>query len=642
MCGLMAVYSKAQAFNPEILERALPSLRHRGPDEQNIWISENSRVGLGHTRLSIIGLQNGKQPLANEDKKIHAIVNGEFYGFEKIRDELKNQGHQFSSESDSEILIHLYEEMGTACLHKLRGEFACVLWDEKNQSFFAARDRFGIKPLFYSRVGDKIFLASEIKALLAMGIEAKWDLEAQFQLLSGSTLPIRTLFSGIYSLPPGHFLIASRGDFKILPYWDFNYPKVNEKKNVPSFEESVEIVRAKLQESIRLRMRSDVPVGVYLSGGIDSCAILGFASQMTSRPLRAFSLSFDSGTYDERAIAQEMAKHAGAEFCPLEIRDQDLADNFEKAIFAGESLITNGHAVAKFILSQNVQKAGYKVVLTGEGSDEIFAGYAPFKKDMILYNSKHSPAESARLLEELQMTNSVSRGTLLAKETGPSSQSLLQALGFVPSYLEAFLIAGSKLRPLLSQQFLKDFKDRDPARTLLNEIDVCNQLSGREPLHQSMYLWSKTTLPQYLLTVLGDRMEMAHSIEGRVPFLDHELVETLVQMPASYKINGLIEKYILKEAAKPILTKTVYNRQKHPFLAPPTSLQKENPLNELVQDTLRGPNGLAQLHFYNQKESLKFLDAIPDLSAETQSAVDPLLMMMVSSAILQKSYGLTI
>ncbi len=642
MCGVIGVYSKTQVVDSACIERALPVLAHRGPDERNIWISENRQVGLGHTRLSIIGLQNGRQPLASEDKKIHAVVNGEFYGFEAIREDLKSKGHSFSTDSDSEILIHLYEEMGTACLHRLRGEFAGILWDEKNKTFFAARDRFGIKPLFYTQVRGQIFVASEVKALLAMGVDAKWDLEAQFQIHAGVTLPNRTLFEGIYSIPPGHFLIASRGDLKIIPYWDFNYPKLSRQNSppdsVPSFEKSVKLIRAKLQEAILIRMRADVPIGVYLSGGIDSCAILGFASQMVSRPLHAFTLSFDDTKYDERAIAQEMAKHSGAEFCPIEITSQDLADNFESAVVAGETLLTNGHAIAKYLLSRAVNHAGFKVVLTGEGADEVFGGYAPFKRDMILYNSKNSAAEISSLIQELQKTNAVSSGTLFAPEAGPVSLSLVQALGFMPSHLEAFLLAGSKLRSLLNPDFLSDFIDRDPVRILLNELDVRDQLHGREPLHQSMYLWSKTTLPQYLLTVLGDRMEMSHSVEGRVPFLDHELVEALVRLPASYKINGLTEKYILREAARPVLTETVYRRQKHPFFAPPASVQTGNPFYQFIQDTLRSSDGLSNIPFYAQKEVLKLLDTVPNLSAEVRLTVDPLFMMMASCVILQKRY----
>ncbi len=348
MCGVIGVYSKTLPIDPEIIEKALPALYHRGPDGKNSWLSGDRHVGLGHTRLSIIGLHNGRQPLSSEDGKTHAVVNGEFYGFESIRDELKKLGHTFSTESDSEILIHLYEEMGTSCLHKLRGEFAFILSDEKNQTFIAARDRFGIKPLFYTRQGEQVFVASEIKALLAMGIKGKWDADVQFQTHSGLALMNRSLFSDIYSVPPGHFLIINSGATRIIPYWDFNYPRISDQISFPSFEQAVELVKTKLQEAIRIRMRSDVPVGVYLSGGIDSCTILGFASQMAERPLRAFTLCFEEAEYNERAIAEEMAKHAGAEFCPIEIRAQDLADNFEAAVIAGEIPITNAHAAPCF------------------------------------------------------------------------------------------------------------------------------------------------------------------------------------------------------------------------------------------------------------------------------------------------------
>lgn len=642
MCGIAALLSPKESLNPEIIRRALPALEHRGPDERQSWTADHGHVSLGHTRLSIIGLHNGQQPLSNEDGSIHAVVNGEFYGFETIRDELKASGHAFKTESDSEIAVHLYEKMGMECLRRLRGEFAFIIWDENKQTLFVARDRFGIKPVYYAKVDGRLYVASEIKALLAMGVPARWDRETVRNLSSGFVLRSgRTLFDGIFAVPPGHYLTVTKNDFKISRYWDFDYPRAGSLKDVPDFEQATEMVRAKINEAVRLRLRSDVPVGVYLSGGIDSCAVLGLASKITQRRLRAFTLTFNTEAYDESAVAKEMAAHCGAEYCPIEIKPQDLADDLAATVIQGETLITNTHAVAKHLLSRAVRRAGFKVVLTGEGSDEVFAGYAPFKKDMILHNSKDQDPNVVRdLLDELQRTNTVSTGLLLADGHVQVNKTLENALGFVPSFLEAFSSMGSKMSEFMNPDYFQTLEGRDNVRDMLNELDVDGQILGREPVHQAMYLWSKSMLPNYILTVLGDRMEMGHSIEGRVPFLDHELVELVTQLPVSYKIRGLTEKHVLREATKDVLTETVYKRQKHPFLAPPSTLNETDPLYGFVQDTLRGPNGLDRLPFYDRQRVLDLMDKIPDLNPMQRAATDPLLMQMVSGVLLSRHYGL--
>jgi asparagine synthase (glutamine-hydrolysing) len=640
MCGIVALYSAQESIPADALERATLRLAHRGPDGQRTWLSDDRRVGLGHARLSIIDLATGDQPIASEDGAVQIAVNGEFYDFEPSQRDLEGRGHRFRTRSDSEIALHLYEDYGTACLRHLRGEFAFALWDGPNDTLFAARDRFGIKPLYYATHRGTLYLASEIKALLAAGVPARWDRAAFFQanhLLS--TPHDRSLFEGIHPVPPGHYLLACGREVRLVRYWDFDYPAADDGQPAVPDAEYAERFRHALDEAVRLRLRADVPVGCYLSGGLDSCAVLGLAARHRAEPIQAFTLTFDRADYDEGAIAREMAAHAGADFRPIPIRHADLADHFADAAWQAETIFVNAHGVAKYLLSRAVRDAGYKVVLTGEGSDEILVGYAHFRRDLLLQKAGGQNARVVQqLLEQLQANNPVSRGLLLPEGEAPQLlASVRQALGFVPSWLEGFGMAATRLRALFAADFAAEFAGCDPYRAFLNGLDGAGQLAGREPVNQSLYLWSKVALPSYILAVLGDRMEMAHSVEGRVPFLDHHVVELVRDLPVAQKIRGMTEKYVLREATRPVLSATVYARQKHPFLAPPAALAPGERLYELVQETLRGP-ALASLPFYDRAKVLALLDGLPALGDDARTALDPVLMILLSACCLHRRF----
>jgi asparagine synthase (glutamine-hydrolysing) len=414
MCGIVAIYHPRGCVSAEALQRATALLHHRGPDGRRQWIAPHGRIGLGHARLSIIDLVTGDQPIASEDGHRHIVVNGEFYDFERIRCELERAGHQFRTRSDSEIALHLYEDLGPHCLHQLRGEYAFVLWDEPQQRLFAARDRFGIKPLFFAWHQGVLYLASEVKALFAAGVPARWSREGLFNATIFGGQQAETLYEGVSQLPPGHYLIAGPQGMQIHRYWDFDYPLAARRPTERSDQEWAEEFRAVMENAVRLRLRADVPVGCYLSGGLDSCSVLGLAALHAAEPIRAFTLAFDQVAYDEEAVAREMAAKANAEFCPIPIRQADLADDFADATWHSETLCINAHGVAKYALSRAVRDAGYKVVLTGEGSDEILAGYPHFRRDMLLYdNDGQDPAAISALLEQLDASNPVSRGLLL-------------------------------------------------------------------------------------------------------------------------------------------------------------------------------------------------------------------------------------
>ncbi|HKE11250.1 MAG TPA: asparagine synthase (glutamine-hydrolyzing), partial [Myxococcota bacterium] len=538
--------------------------------------------------------------------------------------------------SDSEIALHLYEELGAQCLHRLRGEFAFVLWDEGNQTLFAARDRFGIKPLFYAQVGDTLLLASEAKALFAAGVWARWDHESVFQDLHMIADGDRTMFHGVHQVPPGHYLLATRQRTQVVPYWDLSYPTADHPAPERSEDEHVERLRDALREAIRLRLRADVPVGVYLSGGLDSCSLLGVAASFHQGPLEAFTIAFEEGPFDEGPIAQEMAAHVGANFHRFRMPEGLLADHFADAIWQCETITFNANCVAKYLLSEKVRDFGFKVVLTGEGSDELMGGYPFFRQDMLMFNARgEDPETTAARMAELNAANRMYGGFGYQAGAALPTDSVRNVLGYVPTWIHNRAIAGRRAQPLLAADFFADFASRDPYQMFLNRIDL-PEGAPRDPLNQSMWLWLKAVFPNKLLNFLGDRMEMAHSIEGRTPYLDHPLAELVCQMPVSMKVHGMTEKYVLREAARPYLTDTVYKRQKHPFMAPP---ELKGRLRELAEDTLRGPV-LDSVPFFDRKAVIRFLDDEPNVPTEQRAFYYPTWITMLSICVLHERYGM--
>jgi asparagine synthase (glutamine-hydrolysing) len=641
MCGIVAFFSHGDAVSAAAMQRATQSLHHRGPDGQRHWISPDRRVALGHARLSIIDLATGDQPIASESQCTHIAVNGEFYGYEAIQHELEQAGHRLRTRSDSEIALHLYEDLGPQCLHRLRGEFAFVVWDEVHRTMFAARDRFGIKPLYYAVHRETLYFASEVKALFAAGVPARWDAESVSNSVELGGHQMRTLYEGVFQVPPGHYVLATDRHIQVNQYWDFNYPRAQDTLSQRSDADYAAELRHTLEEAVRLRLRADVPVGCYLSGGLDSCAALGLAALHRRDPIRAFTLTFDRGDYDEEKEAKEMAARAGAEFFPIPIRQDDLADHFSEAILQSETFCINAHGVAKYLLSRAVRDAGYKVVITGEGSDEILGGYAHFRRDMLLYNQQgQSPAEIATLLDSLDKLNPVSRGLLLPHGASRPLENVKRVLGFVPSWIETFSGRAVTMQNLLAPEFVSHFGHRDGYHALLSELDVRQQLEGRDPVNISLYLWSKTMLPNYILAMLGDRMEMGHSVEGRVPFLDHHVVEVIRSQPVSQKIHGMTEKYVLREAVRDVITDTVYRRQKHPFLSPPATLNPKEKLSTMMNDTLRGPV-LASIPFFDQKKVITLLDSLHSMDDAAHVAIDPTLMILMSACVLHEGFHLS-
>ncbi len=635
MCGIVSLISARVPVDPVRLQRATGALSHRGPDGEGRWFSKDGTAALGHRRLSIIDLATGAQPISNEDGTIHIVVNGEFYGFEDIRRDLRAKGHRFSTASDSEVALHLYEERGIDFVHDLRGEFALILYDENRKRLVAARDRFGIKPLCHAEGPDGTFYAaSEAKAIIAAGFPASWDEYAFFHACNVQYVPTdRTLFKGIHQLPPGHLLIVQDGKQELKSYWDLDYPA----EPVAGRETDADWIALfgnEFEAAIRLRLRADVPVCCHLSGGLDSSAVAAMSTRIAARPPACFTVSFDAEGYDELPVAREMAERMGAALHVVPVSQDDLVKNIPEAVYYSEGLSINGHLAGKFLLNRAIRAAGFKVTLTGEGADEVLAGYPHLREDMIEQDEALAHRRAG-----LYQSNDKLAGVFLAHGDTLPLQGVADRLGFVPSFLRAKASLGFRMSGLLSADFAGRMQGHDIYRDVIDAFDVPRQLAGRHVVNQSSYLWTKLTLATYILRTLGDGCEMAHSIEGRLPFLDHKLFELARRMPMTMKIRDLVEKHVLREAVRPLLTETIYKRQKHPFIAPPVSRFSNAALDGFIQDTLRSA-AFAAMPFFDARKTRDWLDSLPRQSAQDRVAAEPVLMLLLTSFVIHQKFKL--
>ena len=635
MCGIFAAMTR-RGLTPERRAAALKSLQHRGPDGSGSWTSRDGRWTLGHTRLSIIGLNNGEQPMTSPDGAVHLVVNGEFYGYREIRDRLRAGGYRFATESDSEIALHLYDERGMQAASQLRGEFAVIIADERQQAMIAIRDRFGIKPLYYSIVNGEVFFASEIKALLAMGVPAAWDLEGAIGGIGRSHE--KTEFAAISTVPPGCYAIARHGEVRIYPYWDWEIPTAEQmRQDTRSEAEIVQDFRKALLDSVKQRLVADVEVASYLSGGIDSCAVLGLAQQSMARPIRAFTLTFENPLYDEARIAEAQARHVGASYHPIPITGREIADAYADAVWHSETQMFNGHGVAKYLLSRAVRDAGIKVVFTGEGADEMLGGYPYYRVDALNDNPSLSAAERAALLEQMLGANPATRAFMMPTQvSNPEMQAVQRTLGWLPASLNTSAAMVNSMANLLRDDLA--VQGYRPLMSALDRLPLAQRVTGRDRLNQVLYINAKTVLPNFILNYLADRMEMAHSIEGRVPFLDHHVAEAAALVPVNMKVKGIREKHVLREATKDVLIPEVYDRQKHPFTAPPTRAAND-PMLAFYRDTFASRAANDQ-PIYDMTKVRAVLEQLLECPADQRIAMEGGLQRVASVIILQDKFSM--
>lgn len=604
---------------------ALAALAHRGPDGEGVAQLAEGRVWLGHRRLALVDLAGGVQPIANEDESIWAVVNGEIYDDLELRRELEARGHRFRTKSDSELLVHLYEEHGDACIAQVRGELAFVLFDARESKILAGRDRFGIKPLVYATHHGRLCIASEAKALFSLGVTAEWDLTSVSHAVGHQYLPPgRTLFKGVKALPPGCTLHARLdGQVTIRRYYEL-VPSAETSQPSTSAEDARVQLRALLTNAVKLRLRGDVPVGAYLSGGLDSTVVLALAA--AEQPgMRAFGVTFEHAPYDEGALAARTAKALGVAFEPVLVRQRDLVDGLADAVRAAEGLAINGQLVAKYRLAASARAAGIRAVLTGEGADEAFLGYPHLRVDHFGISAERA-------------SDAMTRGVMIPRGIAPAEchrafAAVQSSLGFVPSFMKAKLAFGAELGRLL-----------DPAFAFAMEVPVAAMLASlgptpnsAPPVARSAWLWTQLALQAYIVRTLGDGTEMAHSIEGRPPFLDHKLFEYAWSLPVSLRLDAAgREKAVLRDAVADFIPQEVATRPKQPFLAPPVLA------HGCVFDDAHAlaVEALPYAPFFDPKRARVWLDGLHRATADERAAAEPVWTMLTTAGLLGKTLGL--
>jgi asparagine synthase (glutamine-hydrolysing) len=597
MCGIAGVFQRdpSQPVDPEVLVAMAAIQYHRGPDGFGYKRIPDRGVGFSHARLSIIDLDENRarQPFVSDNGQFMIAHNGEFYDYKRIRADLTSRGYKFRTKSDTELVLHLTDWVGLeSAMPQLRGEFAFALYEKAQDRLTLVRDRFGVKPLYWTNTGDEIVFGSEIKVVFAHPkVQRRFSSQGLYHQLMQTMVPGTTCFEGVHAVEPGQMVVIERrnGEFNIHTeqYWDLNFPRQGERGPRLSDEEYIEGLRQHFVDAIQQRLEADVPVACYLSGGIDSCSILGIAAACQQSPIKAFTIGFDDGDYDETAIAKEMAAEVQADQDILTVSGTQLYEQFVRTLWHTERSIYNTFTVAKLMMSEYVHQAGYKVVITGEGSDELFAGYPQLRLDMILHGMADAePEERAELQAWLAESNKLFKGNLLA-ENALDDPALTELIGFTPSCLQSWLASSRYTSGLLHPHHRQATADYSPGAAIANALDA-SQIEGRHPLDKVQYVWIKTQFESQVLGWAGDRVDMANSLEARPAFLDHPLVEYAVTLPPNMRIRDRKDKFILRETMRHVLPKTLYERQKFAFMAPPahTDPVKEQAMLALAETYL--------------------------------------------------------
>lgn len=540
-------------------------LHHRGPDGFGYY--EDTQVGLAHARLSIIDIESGGQPIHNEDRSVWVAFNGEIFNYIELRSELEASGHRFYTHSDTEVIVHLYEQHGLDFVHRLNGQFGIALWDQRRKRLILARDRTGIRPVFYAFHANRLVFASEIKALFGLSSLPRrlrpTGLAQVFTFWSAQAPT--TIFDGVSALPPGHMLILEHGRTEVRKYWDWQFPDT--RIETRPLDEEAHSLRDLLVDAVRLQLRADVPVGAYLSGGLDSAVVATLIKNFTDTPLRTFSLTFEDAEFDESEYQQELVRHLGTEHTSIQCKRTDIGTAFPRAIWHAETPVVRTAPTPLMLLSGKVRSEGYKVVLTGEGADEVFAGYDLYREAKVRRFWAHSPDSPwrPRLLERLYpyLTHSPVANRAL-------SQSFFrQGIEDIDSPWFAHLTrwrTTQRLWNFFSPAVRAELSTYDPVSDLRDTLPA--DFGHWAPLSRDQYVEAHTLLSGYLLNSQGDRMAMANSIEGRFPFLDHRVIEFANRLAPKHKLHVLDEKHVLKRAVRGLLPERVRTRTKQPYRAP--------------------------------------------------------------------------
>ncbi|HEY6006033.1 MAG TPA: asparagine synthase (glutamine-hydrolyzing) [Anaeromyxobacter sp.] len=604
MCGIGGVVALRDGLAPPSLEdlgAMAGALRHRGPDEFGLY--RDTRAGLVHARLSIIDLATGQQPLSNEDGSLWIAFNGEIFNYVELREELLGLGHRFRTRSDTEVIVHAYEAWGDGAFARFNGQFAVALWDCAQQKLVLARDRLGVRPLYLCEHEGRLWFASEVKALFAgaPGLPRALDAVGLAETFTFWTVvPPQSVFRGVAELEPGHVRTVSPRGTADRAFWAPSYPVEGRGAFGGSVDEAAERVRDALEQAVRLRMlRSDVPVGSYVSGGLDSSLVAALGRRVKGEKFLTFSIRFEDAEYDETEYQREVARQIESDHHEVMVRRRDIAAAFPDVVAHAERPLLRTAPAPLFLLSRLVREAGIKVVLTGEGADEMFAGYDLFREGRVrrFWGRRPGSTLRPRLLHRLY--------PYLARS--PVAQ---QAMA------EAFFGRGRER--WRAPGFAHDIRWRSAAalqrllhpgvRAAAQGVDVVARLLGSLPadferwsfLAQDQYLEVRTLLSGYLLSSQGDRMLMAHSVEGRFPFLDVDVVALADSLPAEHKLRILDEKHVLKRAAAGLVPPSILRRKKQPYRAPDALSFVGAGAPEWVEEVLR-PAAVAEASVFQPR-----------------------------------------
>jgi asparagine synthase (glutamine-hydrolysing) len=567
MCGISGILKfDGSPVDRRKLGGMIAALRHRGPDASGVHIS--GPVGLAHARLSIIDLQGGHQPMSTADTHLWVTFNGEIFNYIELREELIKKGHIFLTRSDTEVILNAYREYGEQCVNHFNGQWAFAIWDSYNRKLFLSRDRVGVRPLFYTQTTDGFRFASEVKALFACPeVSRQIDPRGMDQVFTfWSTIPPQTVFKNVFQLPPGHSVTVESNRLRIEQYWSVPYGEGTEHCNGNVGHLAEELLYL-LEDATRIRLRSDVPVGAYLSGGIDSTVITALVRKVAGERLRSFSITFDDREFDESAYQQQASAFLETQHSQVGCSHADIARVFPEVIQHTEQPLVRTAPVPMFLLAELVRRSGFKVVLTGEGADEALGGYDIFKEAKIRrfwarnLDSKWRPLLLKRLYPYLQDFQRQSPATLKAFFRVTAEDLVNPLFSHLPRW---------ELTARLKLLFSADF------RAEIGKYDAVGELAGTLPrdfstwphFAQGEYLETKYFLSGYLLSSQGDRMAMAHSVEGRYPFLDYRVLAFAAKLPGHVKLRVLKEKYLLKRACNDVIPKSILQRRKQPYRAP--------------------------------------------------------------------------
>lgn len=573
MCGVVgqvAISGSVRIEESELLQM-LAMIRHRGPDQFGIYIDH--QVGLGNARLSILDIEGGQQPISNQDESLWIVYNGEVFNFPELRQELEAQGHRFTTHTDTEVILHLFERDGPSCLKRLNGQFAIAIWDRRKNALFLARDRLGVRPLFYTVVDGMLIFASEMKSILSVPrVQTRVDVGALTQVFTfWSVQSPQTIFEGISELPPGCFMVAQGGHLSIERYWQLAFPDMDDPRARAQDEKTdadhLESLTSVLTDAVAVRLRADVPVGAYLSGGLDSSIIAALIRRRSGQSLTTFSITFDDPDFDESAYQLTMARHLGTDHQVVRTGYADIGNVFPDVVWHAETPLLRTAPAPMFLLSKLVREHGFKVVLTGEGADELLGGYDIFREAKIRRFWARQPDSAMRPLLLKRLYRFVSQWD----EGSFAFQKAFFRRGLTETDAPDY---SHRIRWTTTSRALRFL---DPARlteqvsqTIAHRTDLVYPpgFDRWSPLAKAQYLEIVTFMSPYLLSSQGDRMGMAHSVEGRFPFLDHRFVELANALPDRVKLRGLNEKYLLKALGSQLLPSDVFQRVKRPFRAP--------------------------------------------------------------------------